>query len=334
MTEKPAETEDAWKDTLKDICEVARNSLHNLVSSGTPPLPRCYHQEFIQAADMLNKEEILEMVRSDEDKQAMRYRNVILKAKARISDAKNILANFEEEAKRNIAKLDKHIDSIHLQMTNMPDEQKGNIEASAKAIKESSKGFMDNISGVLEQIKRQENMLVSLAKKVHEDPLTNVLNRRAWERDLSEFASANQGGGNESSSLLSLVIADLDHFKKVNDSYGHPVGDAVLKQFAMLLKNHFEDMGSVYRYGGEEFGVILPGCPGEEAVEKLELFRKRLGKSLFIAMNGQVKIKVSASYGVAQWTGTEDMRDVVARADRMLYEAKKAGRNCIRFRDS
>jgi len=129
--------------------------------------------------------------------------------------------------------------------------------------------------------------------------------------------------------MLALVIADLDDFKNVNDSYGHPVGDAVLKQFAALLADHFASSGSVYRYGGEEFGIILPGFSGQEAAERLEVFRKRLKRAVFVAMNGEVKIRISASYGVAQWTGQENMKDVVSRADQMLYKAKKAGKDCI-----
>ncbi len=325
------QVEEEWKDTLRDICEVARNSLHNLVSSGTPPLPRCYQQEFILAADMLQKEDILEMVRTDEDRQAHRYRKVILSARDRMTAARNILSNFEEEAKRNIAHLDHHLGSLNARNARVPYEAIEEIEASAKAIRDSSLGFMENISGVLAQIERQEGLLASLAQKVYEDPLTGALNRRAWERDLKEIVSGHDGTGAAHSPMVSIVIADLDFFKKVNDSYGHPVGDAVLRQFATLLKGHFAGIGSVYRYGGEEFGIILPGISGKDAVEKLEEFRNRLRKALFIAKKGQVKIKVSASYGVAQWTAQQGMAEVISKADRMLYKAKEAGRDCVMF---
>ena len=322
--------DEAWKDTLRDICEVARNSLHNLVSSGTPPLPRCYHQEFVQAADTLKKQDILEMVRSDEDKQAVRFRSVILKARDRISDARKILAQFEEEAKRNLAQLDKSIDEIEFRLEHLPDNQKHGIVGSVKAMRESNSDFVENVSGILEKIGEQEGLLASLAKKVHEDPLTGIYNRRAWERDLDEIASGMESDERDDNGCLTLVIADLDHFKNVNDSYGHPVGDAVLKQFASLLADHFSSSGSVYRYGGEEFGVILPGFTVKETVEGLEAFRKRLKRAVFVAMNGEVKIRISASFGVAQWTGKEYMKDVVSRADELLYAAKKAGRDCIK----
>ena len=327
LAEKSYPAEESWKDTLKDICEVARNSLHNLVSTGTPPLPRCYHQEFVQAADILKKQTILDMVRSDEDSQAVRFRRVILKARDRISDARKILSEFEEEARRNIAHLDNRIDTMKLHLVDLPEEKKRDIEGSVSAIRASNSDFVENISGVLEQIGKQENLLASLAKKVHEDPLTGVLNRRAWERDLKEACS--EAESDRKSSMLALDIADLDDFKNVNDSYGHPVGDAVLKQFAALLADHFASSGSVYRYGGEEFGIILPGFSGQEAAERLEVFRKRLKRAVFVAMNGEVKIRISASYGVAQWTGQENMKDVVSRADQMLYKAKKAGKDCI-----
>ncbi len=329
LAEKACPADESWKDTLKDICEVARNSLHNLVSSGTPPLPRCYQQEFIQAADVLKKQEILDMVRNDEDSQAVRFRRVILKARDSISDVRKILSEFEEEAKKNLASLDQRIDVMKLHLVHLPSEQKDYIEGSVSAIQAGSSDFLKNIAAVLDQIGKQENMLASLTKKVHEDPLTGVLNRRAWERDLNDVSA--QDGSTRESPVLTLVIADLDDFKQVNDTFGHPVGDAVLKQFAALLADHFASSGSVYRYGGEEFGIILPGFPGHEVVERLEIFRKRLKRAVFVAMNGDVQIKISASYGVAQWSGQENMKDVVSRADQMLYKAKKAGKDCIIF---
>lgn len=337
LTERPSLAEDAWKDTLKDICEVARNSLHNLVSSGTPPLPRYYHQEFVRTSDILQKPEILKMVLSHGDQQALRFRKVILKARDRISEARTILVEFEEEAKQHMAQLDQRIDVMNLHLIPMPEGQKRDLKRDVRAIQDSSRSFVGNISGVVEQIGKQENLLKSLARQVHEDPLTGVLNRRAWERDLDEIASADAPRSRDPHGLITLVIADIDRFKNVNDSYGHPVGDAVLKQFAALLGDHFAGSGSVYRYGGDEFGIIFPGFSVHEAAKKLEGFRKRLQRTIFIAINGKVKrdqdqnIRISASYGVAGWTGKEDIKDVVSRADHMLYRAKKAGRDRIKF---
>jgi len=142
LAEKSYPAEESWKDTLKDICEVARNSLHNLVSTGTPPLPRCYHQEFVQAADILKKQTILDMVRSDEDSQAVRFRRVILKARDRISDARKILSEFEEEARRNIAHLDNRIDTMKLHLVDLPEEKKRDIEGSVSAIRASNSDFV------------------------------------------------------------------------------------------------------------------------------------------------------------------------------------------------
>lgn len=330
LAKRHISTDESWKEVLRDICEVARSSLHNLVSSGTPPLPRCYQQEFSQAANALKKQKVLDMVRSDEDCQTERFRSVILSARDRISDARSILSKFESEAKANIQELDKKIDSMCSHLALVPTNYKEEIEQSATAVKHTSHGFISNLSEVLEQIGQQQNLLESLAKKVHEDPLTGVLNRRAWEKDLIELANPH-GDSSKGNGKFTIAICDLDHFKRVNDSYGHPVGDAVLKQFALLLNDHFASSGSVYRYGGEEFGIILPGFSVEETFQKLEVFRQRLKKAVFVAMAGQVKIRISASYGVAQWSKEEDIRDVVSRADKMLYAAKKAGRDCIRY---
>ncbi|RPI30121.1 MAG: GGDEF domain-containing protein, partial [Hyphomicrobiaceae bacterium] len=131
-------------------------------------------------------------------------------------------------------------------------------------------------------------------------------------------------------SALCLVMGDLDNFKKVNDAFGHPIGDEILKIFATVLAENVQDAGSVARYGGEEFAVILPGAQLEDAKQLTERMRSELEtKKLAISKSGEEIGKITASFGIAQLSVGEDAEKLVQRADAKLYEAKCAGRNRV-----
>ena len=325
---KSQQDDKKWKDTLKDICEVARLCLHNLVGSNTPPLPRCYEQEFEQAALHLGKDDVLDMVRVDSERQAYTMRTAILKASERIGQARVFLKKFDKDARKELGRMEKQIDilSSHLRLLNDHDGLKEVVD-TALSFKNCSDEFVQELSLVIENITKQQDILQELVQKVHEDPLTGVLNRRAWERDLRQLSRQSQG---KDSFNYCIVIADLDNFKEINDKYGHPVGDAVLKQFAALLKEHFRGLGSVYRYGGDEFTVIVQGHSLDFVKKGLEDLRNRLTSALFVAMGGKIKIRLSASFGLSKGDSNKDVKDVLEEADEMLYLAKSAGRDCVK----
>ncbi len=315
-----------WKDSLKDICEVARISLHNLVSSNTPPLPVCYSREFEKAALLLGKDEVLEMVSNDAEKHADHLKNTILKAKNRIHDAKEILQEFDGDVRRDIEEISSQFDLLNKEFGN--EEKFSNFLRSAEALKEGSTRLVTNLSNVIEQISRQEAILGCLAKQIYEDPLTGTYNRRAWDKDLKELAESLKEDPN---ATFSMAIVDLDKFKDINDTHGHLVGDAVLQQFARLLKDHFKNKGTVYRYGGDEFAVLAPGVTLDEMIDLLELFRAKLKKSVFVIPNAKVQIKLTSSIGVAQWEKGLSIKEIIQIADEKLYNAKEAGRDCVKW---
>ena len=124
---------------------------------------------------------------------------------------------------------------------------------------------------------------------------------------------------------LSLVMADLDYFKAVNDRYGHQAGDGVLIEFARLLKDNCRDEDLPARYGGEEFIILLIQATLDEAVKKADHIRQELERLTI----GPEKIKLTASFGVAGLTAACSMEDLVEKADQALYEAKRGGRNRV-----
>jgi diguanylate cyclase (GGDEF)-like protein/PAS domain S-box-containing protein len=175
---------------------------------------------------------------------------------------------------------------------------------------------------------RTEREVLALQEKLREqsthDALTGLYNRRHLEETLErEVARARR-----SSSSLSVVMADLDHCKFVNDRLGHLAGDEVLRAFGALLAERFPVEDVCCRYGGEEFLVVMPGCAERAAVDHAEEFR-RATEELVIAYAGET-IRMTASFGVATFPQHgAGAADLVRAADAALYWAKGAGRNRV-----
>jgi diguanylate cyclase (GGDEF)-like protein len=156
------------------------------------------------------------------------------------------------------------------------------------------------------------------------DGLTGLANRRQCEEVLaSELARVERFGG-----PLSVVVADLDWFKDVNDRHGHPSGDAVLREVAVLLQETLRDIDLAGRWGGEEFVLILPGTDLAGGAQVAERIRAALARRIVLAVDG-TSIPVTASFGVAATPPATTAAELFAAADAALYEAKRAGKNRV-----
>ena len=157
------------------------------------------------------------------------------------------------------------------------------------------------------------------------DPLTHLANRRVFDERLRQHLAECDRNGQ----VLSLILADLDHFKQINDTYGHTAGDRVLAAVAASAKRAIRGIDLCTRYGGEELAILLPQTSMEPAREVAERLRRSF-ESLRVEVDGHV-IAATASFGVACFpTSTGRHDSLFSAADRALYEAKKAGRNCVR----
>jgi two-component system cell cycle response regulator len=161
------------------------------------------------------------------------------------------------------------------------------------------------------------------------DPLTQLLNRRA----LTERITAEMERALRYDSTLALLLIDLDHFKKVNDTYGHLVGDDVLRDVAALLGHTIRTMDIVARYGGEEFLVLLPETDEQGAAAFAERIREAVEGHAFVSGHDGVTLSLTASVGVAVFPAAriESVEDLFVRADAALYRAKADGRNRVRL---
>jgi diguanylate cyclase (GGDEF)-like protein len=162
------------------------------------------------------------------------------------------------------------------------------------------------------------------------DELTGLKNRRFLDARLGEeFARARRY-----SDPLALVMIDLDHFKRVNDGFGHPAGDLVLREAAARIRGAIRDPDVAARYGGEEFAVLLPKAHLAGAVAAAERIWTALGTTTYpthAGDGGEPRVKVTASVGLACFPSKDVMSPdlLVAHADQALYDAKRCGRNAI-----
>lgn len=179
-------------------------------------------------------------------------------------------------------------------------------------------------NSALEDVQRQHATLVrTLTHLAHHDALTGLPNRRAGESDLlRRIADARRGEGN-----ICVGLLDIDHFKRINDAHGHDAGDAVLRMVAGILLATEGDPVHATRYGGEEF-LIAIGGELETAHAWFERLRQCISATPVTGIDG-VDLHCTASIGIASWRDGDDLRSLLARADRRLYLAKQAGRNRV-----
>jgi diguanylate cyclase (GGDEF)-like protein len=172
--------------------------------------------------------------------------------------------------------------------------------------------------------KKQVEILAELNRQASSDPLTGLFNRR----HLEEILEAEIARAQENTSYVGIIMADLDHFKAINDTYGHKAGDLMLQALGKLLKQCVRAADSVFRYGGEEFVIILPGASMQVLSRCAEDIRSRL-EQLHVECDGQ-EIHATISLGIATYPQHgSNGGDVLIRADQALYRAKRAGRNRV-----
>jgi len=187
-----------------------------------------------------------------------------------------------------------------------------------------SGGEIVSLLGIATDFTKFYRLKEELARQATTDELTGVRNRRSLlETARQEFSRANRYGH-----PLSVLMLDIDHFKRINDSHGHDVGDKVLKAVADACRRELRDSDVLGRLGGEEFGVVLPNTSSEGAVTVAERLRARID-AIRLVGEWEDEITPKVSVGVACMQGAHRVEAVLKRADQALYAAKAAGRNRV-----
>jgi diguanylate cyclase (GGDEF)-like protein len=174
--------------------------------------------------------------------------------------------------------------------------------------------------GVYARLRAAGRLITMQDRLIHlatTDPLTGLLNRRAFF-EKGEFLLSEAG----TDPNFSIVLFDIDHFKKVNDTHGHAVGDIAIREVASCASNMFDVVG---RIGGEEFTIILPNHDGEAALRKAEGLRQKIAELKIPTASNPVG--VTCSFGVSNWMSGDNINKMLNRADMALYQAKETGRN-------
>ncbi len=192
----------------------------------------------------------------------------------------------------------------------------------------------DNFQGqILSELKNADDTIIKLKLEIerleresHIDPLTKAYNRRVFTKDISEILNAVKNRDVD----MFLVIIDADDFKKVNDSYGHIAGDKTLIFLTKLIQSSLRKGIKVYRYGGEEFIIILNRTTLEEAKNSIDRIILETSESKLLYKGHNINLTISA--GIASYKKGDTSESLIEKADSALYEAKDAGKNCSRVR--
>lgn len=204
--------------------------------------------------------------------------------------------------------------------------ERATLEAVAQVL-ETQQRMRSELDQAEQRLQVQARQLESQAQEVRTDPLTQLANRRAFEDELK----ARHDELHKNSQPTSLIIFDIDHFKKMNDQFGHLAGDEVLRGVARVIRQKVGGEGVTARYGGEEFAVVLPAKTLPAARETAEMLRRAVSSARF--HHAGTELRVTSSFGVAELSIGESQSHLVRRADEALYVSKRNGRNCVHYHD-
>ncbi|MDW0110486.1 sensor domain-containing diguanylate cyclase [Sporosarcina aquimarina] len=227
-------------------------------------------------------------------------------------------------ASRSMRKEKEVIDCMFIQM-----KQRINYEMELRSLQKTTEEAFTQLEKIYMEIAKKQaeilDMNDELLKLSNTDKLTGIPNRRFFQEEMEYHMNRFTKEG----IVSSLLMVDIDHFKRVNDTYGHLAGDRVLVQLAGLLRQEICKEDCVARLGGEEFVIILPNTEAEEAMKLAVKLNNAIA-----AANWEIIDHLTVSIGAATFTGNDNETTIVNHADQALYQAKEIGRNCaIHFDD-
>ncbi|WP_119393928.1 GGDEF domain-containing protein [Salinibius halmophilus] len=176
-----------------------------------------------------------------------------------------------------------------------------------------------------QQLDHLTSRVSELEKMASTDELTQLFNHRAFEQHLAHEMERTRRTG----SAMSLIMLDLDHFKRVNDEYGHPVGNEVLQEWSRRIKETVRKLDIACRYGGEEFAVICPTTGMRQVKTIAERLRRVCEETPYHTEAGDLNITCSVGADVLFAADNDTRQDLIARVDEQLYRAKRSGRNQV-----
>ena len=265
-------------------------------------------------------------------------KHLVEPAERALMSARSGLLDLVEQVKKAVQEVDMDTSGFDARLSQFQrelgtaktlEDMGGTVAAMLTETKRVSEGI-GKLSGQLEQSRSEVRRLTDELHRIREDAqldeLSGLLNRRGFDRELQRLAPKADAGDE----ALAVIMLDIDNFKKVNDTYGHPLGDVVISVVGRLLRDCVGEDGIAARYGGEEFAVLLPERSLAVAQSLAETIRTSVEQGQIRRRKGDAPIGgVTISAGVAAWQREEDVASLVERADRALYVSKRSGRNRV-----
>jgi diguanylate cyclase len=197
---------------------------------------------------------------------------------------------------------------------------------ATKEMEKNNQALEERLSASKQEITALQENLDAVRNESLTDPLTSLSNRKYFDDTLAKAIADARARGE----ALSLMMTDVDHFKKFNDSYGHLTGDQVLRLVAISVKQNVKGQDIAARYGGEEFAVVLPNTVLRSAITVADHIRRAvMTKELMKRSTGEHLGRVTISVGVAALQPHDSAQSLIERADSCLYAAKRSGRNRV-----
>jgi diguanylate cyclase len=334
-----------YEDNIDDSRNYLRLALELIGKHGLPtdPLNYCIWYEYASGKNHGLNEAIDQHLENkgafSEETSRLLYNQHIANGKETIStlvreELKKVFSEIIGAIKttnQHFSQSENHLETINESL--VPSLSEADVEMIVNQIKQEIKSLETTSGSFKEQLQQATREIDQLKSKMEryreeaiKDPLTRIDNRRGFEKMLKDAI----GKANTAGTSLCLIMADIDHFKKVNDTHGHLIGDNVLRMVAATIKDSIKGRDLAARIGGEEFAILLPDTPVEGAIkladnmrlifERLDLKKRNTGESLG---------KITLSFGVTTYRKDERSDDFVARADEALYHSKKTGRNKV-----
>lgn len=304
-----------WYEYAADTNSHLNNAIDELVNNKTPitqDVSFNLYKKYVCNASLELYEKIRDKLHSvvSETKDSIQTtHHKTIEASQRFQESTTLLENFSEKPELQIILHEIIHETKSLSRTSLTLQSK-----------------LDKANQEIEQLRTELNQVRTLALT---DGLTGLLNRRAFNQTLDSLIQQDELNN------IFLAILDIDHFKRVNDTHGHIVGDHIIKYVATLMRKHTEADHYIARYGGEEMAVIMANITKEKAFAIAENIRSALEKSLLKRKdNGGPLGRITISIGITAYRPDDDAESFIKRADMALYTAKETGRNKIVFATS
>ncbi|MCL1068168.1 GGDEF domain-containing protein [Shewanella olleyana] len=273
------------------------------------------------SSELLYREHISDPVELDVLSMRQNLDAMVCELSQSLKDTNHDTNNFQSKIEKEFSKLSE-LESKGFSLEQVIKVVRNIVSESAN-IHSSTVSFTQQLDKAQTEISALKQRLAETEKDVLFDALTEVLNRRAFNDDINALLTQSPEG-------CCMILADIDHFKQFNDTYGHQLGDLVLKVVAKRLQESCRDGVKLYRFGGEEFAILLPNSKQRVARQLAEAMRRSIEKLSVKDRRSETRIdNITASFGVSEWKEKQTTSQLIETTDKLLYEAKRLGRNRV-----